>query len=134
MRWILGIVLLLGLGALFIRVFQSMSSDAVAMGLGVLFGMVASIPVALLVLAAQRSAILRERQMQPPPREPRPPREYGGTRPMVIMMPDGRQPQPPQQPWHVAQPPPPRLLTSTKQEDSEAPGNFRVIGEEGQDW
>lgn len=135
MRWILAFLLLIGIGAVSLRLFNSMSNDALAMAIGFLFGMLASLPVALLVLVVQRSQM---RGRQPEYREPRQPREYGGSRPMVIMMPNGQQQtqQAQQQPhWSVTQgPPPPRLLSSTKIEDSDSPGNFRVIGDDGAEW
>jgi hypothetical protein len=136
MRWIFLVALMIGFSAMVFRVFQTMSSDAIGLIIGVLLGVLASIPVALLIFAAQRSATIRDQRMQQQYREPRQQREYTGTRPMVIMMPDGRQQQQPQQPqpWHTMQPPPPRLLTSTNNDDSEAPGNFRVVGDEGSEW
>jgi hypothetical protein len=42
-----------------------LSSDAIAMGLGVLFGVAACIPVSLLILAAQRPAHREERPPLP---------------------------------------------------------------------
>jgi hypothetical protein len=131
MRWVFGIIITAGLAAFFLRVFESLSADAIGMALGVLFGVTASLPVALLILAATRS-----QRQAPPPREPRP--EPTHQRPMIVMMPST--PQQPQQQlsqWSVAPtaPPPPRLLTTSKGDsDVEQPGKFRIIGEEGEAW
>ena len=131
MRWVFGIVITAGLAAFFLRVFESLSSDAIGMALGVLFGVLATIPVTLLVLAMTRG----QQRQTPQPREPREPTHQ---RPMIVMMPSTPQ-QPQQQPsqWSVAptSPPPPRLLTTSKGlDDNEQPGNFRIIGEEGSSW
>ena len=131
MRWVFGITITAGLAAFFLRVFESISSDAVALALGVLFGVLAGIPVALLVVSAVRG----QQRQAPPTREPR---EPSHQRPMIVMMPSTpQQPQPHSPQWSVAptSPPPPRLLTTSKDDDStEQPGKFRVIGEEGSDW
>jgi len=131
MRWVFGIVITAGLAAFFLRVFESLSSDAIGMALGVFFGVLATIPVTLLVLAMTRG----QQRQAPPTREPR---EPSHQRPMIVMMPSTPQ-QPQQQPsqWSVnpTSPPQPRLLTTSKGlDDNEQPGNFRIIGEEGSSW
>lgn len=131
MRWVFSIVITAGLAAFFLRVFESLSSDAIGMALGVLFGVLATIPVTLLVLAMTRG----QQRQTPQSREPREPTHQ---RPMIVMMPSTPQ-QPQQQPsqWSVAptSPPQPRLLTTSKGlDDNEQPGNFRIIGEEGSSW
>lgn len=132
MRWVFGIVITAGLAAFFLRVFESLSADAIGMALGVLFGVTASIPVALLILAMNRN----QQRQAPPPREPR--QEPTHQRPMIVMMPSTpQQPQAQSSQWSVAPtaPPPPRLLTASKGDvDAEQPGKFRIIGEEGEAW
>jgi hypothetical protein len=47
------------------RIVDGLSSDAIGMGIGVIFGILAGVPMALLVLAASR----REERRQPRPAE-----------------------------------------------------------------
>lgn len=54
MRQLTTLLLLVIGGFLTWRIGESLSSDAISMGLGILFGMLAGVPAALLVLAASR--------------------------------------------------------------------------------
>jgi len=65
MKRFLGLIVLVFIGTAGWRVGNSLSSDAISMAIGVLFGVLAGIPAALLLLAAERR------------RPPRSTREYG---------------------------------------------------------
>lgn len=92
------ILLLCGLVFLIALTWQITSrvhSDAIAMAVGVLFGMLAGIPVSLLVLASQR--------------RPAPSASYGGryydgpphqVPPVVVLMSGAQQQQPAGRNWH----------------------------------
>ncbi|MFN8495360.1 MAG: hypothetical protein U0350_47620 [Caldilineaceae bacterium] len=54
MKKLLGLILLVFIGVIAWRIGGSLSSDAVSMAVGVLFGIMAGIPTALLVLASDR--------------------------------------------------------------------------------
>lgn len=54
MRQILVVGVLVGGGVLAWRIGDTLSSDAISMGLGIFFGMLAGLPAALLVMAASR--------------------------------------------------------------------------------
>lgn len=87
MKRFLGLIVLVFIGTAGWRVGNSLSSDAISMAVGVLFGILAGIPAALLLLAAERR------------RPARPTREYGHEYSRVGGAPhhDGRYlpPQPP---------------------------------------
>ena len=54
MKRLLLILTILIVGLILFRILERLSPDAIGMGLGVLFGILAGIPMALLVLAASR--------------------------------------------------------------------------------
>lgn len=87
MKRFLGLIVLVFIGTAGWRVGNSLSSDAISMAVGVLFGVLAGIPAALLLLAAERR------------RPARPTREYGHDYSRTQSLPhgDGRYlpPQPP---------------------------------------
>ena len=71
MKYILGAGLLFT-GVMAWRISERLSADTIGMALGVLFGVLAGLPVALLVLAAQRRPSGEERPPASPQRaEPR---------------------------------------------------------------
>lgn len=67
MRYIAGASLLFA-GMMVWRISERLSMDAIGMALGVLFGVLAGIPVALLVVAAQRRPTYEERPPATPQR------------------------------------------------------------------
>ena len=83
------------------RITEQVHSDAIAMAVGVLFGMLAGIPVSLLVLASQRRT--EPRDMHAPASRYDGPPHMQQQPPVIVMMP-GAQPQPGAQPG--AQPAP----------------------------
>jgi hypothetical protein len=93
MRHITVVLLLLIGGFLAWRIGESLSSDAISMGLGIFFGMVAGIPASLLVLAASRrreyvdddSPSVRRMNEQPGP--------YGNQPPVIVLAGMGGVPQ-----------------------------------------
>jgi len=62
MKNFIGLILLVFVGVLGWRIGGSLSSDAVSMAVGVLFGIMAGIPTALLVLASDRRRTAQEEQ------------------------------------------------------------------------
>ena len=77
MKKLLGSLALLMIGAGIWRLTERLSPDALGMALGVLFGVLAGLPVTLLVLAAQR-------RPSPPRIEPRPD-PYHHTPPVIVL-------------------------------------------------
>ena len=71
MRRLIGVTILVAGVVLAVTVGQRMSTDAMAVAIGVVFGVAASIPTSLLVVAATRSR--REEGYRPPRDELRPP-------------------------------------------------------------
>lgn len=68
MKYIVGAGLLFA-GIMVWRISERLSADTIGMALGVLFGVLAGIPVALLVVAAQRRPADDERPLTAPRRE-----------------------------------------------------------------
>lgn len=64
MKQLTTLLLLLIGGFLVWRIGESLSSDAISMGLGIFFGMLAGVPAALLVLAASRRSEYRDEEPQ----------------------------------------------------------------------
>ena len=62
MKNFIGLILLVFVGVLGWRIGGSLSSDAVSMAVGVLFGIMAGIPTALLVMASDRRRNAQEEQ------------------------------------------------------------------------
>ena len=75
MRRVIGLTVLVAAVALAVVIGQRMSTDAMAVAVGVVFGVAASIPTSLLVVAATRgrrdeSYHLRREELRPPPPAP----------------------------------------------------------------
>jgi hypothetical protein len=109
---------------------QKLSADALSMGIGIFFGILASIPAALLVLAAARRG---ERMPAPDRRQPAGLGPGGYQTPVIVVAPPmaGYGPMPGQmgqQPPIQGQLPPSQMIV-----DSSAQRQFRVIGEDD-DW
>ncbi len=79
------------------QITSRVHSDAIAMAVGVLFGMLASIPVSLLVLASQRRT--EPRDMYAPASRYDGPPHMQQQPPVIVMMP-GAQQQPAGRNWH----------------------------------
>lgn len=97
MKKITVLCLLVFVGVAGWKIGDKLSADAVGMAVGVLFGMLAGIPAALLVLASNR-----QREMQPPPApQPTPTRQFP---PVIVLtgaaLPRGHQRQLTAQEWH----------------------------------
>lgn len=73
MKHIFALGALVFVGAIGWQIGERLSSDAIALSLGVLFGVFAGLPVALLVLASDR-----RREPAPPPQQPPPAPTIGG--------------------------------------------------------
>ncbi|MBV7326716.1 hypothetical protein KFU94_00360 [Chloroflexi bacterium TSY] len=70
MKYFLGFVLLLFVGVVGWRIGESLSSDVTGMAVGMLLGIMAGIPTALLVLVSSRpreESVHPPRQVAPPP-------------------------------------------------------------------
>lgn len=116
MRWIIGLALVAGAVAMAVVIGNRMSTDAMAVVIGVVFGVAASIPTSLLVIAASR------RSERPTPSYPRehntqaPPQiniHLGGNGMPVVD--DGSLPRWPIEQWQLGQP---------------APREFQIVGDE----
>ena len=75
MRRVIGLTVLVAAVALAVVIGQRMSTDAMAVAVGVVFGVAASIPTSLLVVAATRGRRdegyhLRRDELRPPPPAP----------------------------------------------------------------
>ena len=93
MRRLIGVTILVAGVVLAVMVGQRMSSDAMAVAIGVVFGVAASIPTSLLVVAATRSR--REEGYRPPRDELRPP----PPAPQIYVVNPGTQPGQGNLPW-----------------------------------
>lgn len=117
---------------------EKLSADAVGMAVGILFGVMASVPAALLVLVASRGRPSRHR-MQEEEEYPESPRRQAGNRlaqtgngmPLIVMAPPayGYPPQTPgQQQGYQTNP-----MLPASQQIIDAPAferQFRIVGEE----
>jgi hypothetical protein len=104
MKLLLGLATVAAVIALAVIIGQRMSNDAMAVALGVVFGVAASIPTSLLVVAATRGRrdeqATYRRYADPPPPSP-PPQIYvvnPGNQPASWLGQGGGQPQLPQPP------------------------------------
>lgn len=106
------------------QIGQKLSADAISMGIGILLGLLASIPAALLVLAASRR---NETKADAPPRGGHQlPGGQGYQAPVIVLAPPmhgyGTPPTPPmQQPY---------LPASHQIVDGRAGRQFKMVGEE----
>jgi hypothetical protein len=122
---ILKLMALVFIGIVGWRIVDGMSSDAISMGIGVLFGVLAGIPMALLVLAADR-----RREGQREPRQADYAARYGfapyGQQPPVIVVTGAGQGQP-QQAWGA----PRYALEAGPGWDAPRPDRrYRIVGEQ----
>lgn len=95
MRKLIGLGCVAGIITLAVLIGQRMSTDAMAVVIGVVFGVAASIPTSLLIVAATRSPRPREdpyRSVGPDPRPPAQPNIYIVNPPTGTML--GSQPRP----------------------------------------
>lgn len=124
MKRLIGLMALLFGGMVAWRILDNLSSDAIGMGIGVIFGMLAGIPMVLLLLAANRRQTER--------REPRPAEfgmsypQYTPQPPVIIMTaPSANQ----AGNWAPSQP---ALEAPTKSEwENAAPARrYRIVGEQ----
>ncbi len=93
MRRLIGVTILVAGVVLAVTVGQRMSTDAMAVAIGVVFGVAASIPTSLLVVAATRSR--REEGYRPPRDELRSP----PPAPQIYVVNPGTQPGQGNLPW-----------------------------------
>lgn len=120
MRWMVRLTLLAGAVALAVTIGQRMSTEAMAVAVGVVFGVAASIPTSLLVLAAARSRRDEHRSWQDPP----PPQIYvvtPGSAGHTLGWPTGAQEQPAATSWP---------LPSATAGRGHPPRRFKVVGED----
>jgi hypothetical protein len=124
MTRIIGLMALVFVGMVGWRIVDSMSSDALSMGIGVLFGVLAGVPAALLVLAAERR---RESQREPRQAEYglRYPQPYGQQPPVIVVT--GVGPAQPQAQWGA-----PRysLEQGPAWDGPRADRHYRIVGEQ----
>ena len=124
MRWIIGVAIVAGGMTLAVVVGQRMSTDAMAVVIGVVFGVAASIPTSLLVVAATRGR--REPTHLSGP-DPRPPAVDSRPQIYVVTPPthagDGQV-----APWLQSSMQPP--LPPAGYGQAESPRRFRVVGED----
>lgn len=122
MSKLIGLIILCCAVAMAVVVGQRMSTDAMAVGVGVVFGVAASIPTSLLVVAATRgSNRSRENEgryreeLRPPPQQP------------TIIYVNGPQPQPwieqPDRRWHGG--PDPQEVTMIEQPPQSA--SYKIV-------
>lgn len=139
MKKLLGLILLVFIGVIAWRIGDSLSSDAVSMAVGVLFGIMAGIPTALLVLASDRRRNEQAEMRREPYGRDRGP--YGGypqnngylpypQQPPVIVLTGAPSTQAANyganstaEPQHYFQPAPPANLNARQARQ------FRVVGE-----
>ncbi len=126
MRRLIGVTILVAGVVLAVTVGQRMSTDAMAVAIGVVFGVAASIPTSLLVVAATRSR--REEGYRPPRDELRSP----PPAPQIYVVNPGTQPGQGNLPWLGA----PDLYAG-----SQPARRFKLVGEDErwleddqQDW
>ncbi len=93
MKTALLLIVLVFVGVMAWQIGEKLSSDAISMGLGVLFGMLAGLPAALLVLAGGRGRT-RNRQDDAPSRHGMQPYQppYGAQPPIIVLTGHGMAP------------------------------------------
>jgi hypothetical protein len=124
MKRYLGVAGLMLIGVVGWRIGDSLSSDAISMAVGVLFGVLAGVPTALLILAAERR--------RDEPRETRPVAALGAAyphytqQPPVIVVTGGATqpstPMLPAQPYGMA--------PNSSWEPQRPPRRYRMVGED----
>lgn len=101
MQRVLILIALIAAGGVAWKVGEGLSSDSMSMGIGIILGIVATIPMGLLLMASQRHGTARGGYDDAPTRPPRglPYEEYGtrhsGNAPIIVL---GGYPQIPAQP------------------------------------
>ena len=121
MKRFLALVVLVFVGVSAWQIGSKLSADAIGMGVGVMFGVMAGIPTALLLLASNRRNAARADYDAPPP--PR----YQQQQPPVIVLAGGMaQPQQGYDPYGGRQGYAPALPDPRQTVDAR---EFRVVGE-----
>lgn len=131
MKRFIALAIIVFLGASGWSLGQKLSADALSMGIGIFFGMLASIPAAILVLAAAR----RQGPERAPEQRPQAaPLASGYQTPVIVLAPpmagygaNGSQISAGTQPAYGQMPPSQMIV------DSSAQRQFRVIGED-EEW
>ncbi len=136
MRQAIGLAALVFVGVAAWRIGGQLSSDALGMAVGLLFGIMAGVPTALLVMASNRrreqeqeEAVERRRQSNQPPQHP----YYGGygpgyaQPPVIVLAGAGGQPQGYGDPYGA---PRQRALPAPQTVDVR---QFKVVGEK-EEW
>lgn len=124
------------IGVMAWRIGERLSADAIGMALGVLFGIVAGLPVALLVLAANRRREERDSVERPDARQRQLPQGYGypmQSQPPIIVLAGHGNPQMPNgygyERGHIQSPYPALPLP----QDGPQERRFKVVGEQ-EEW
>ena len=125
MKRIVLLTTLLFLGIVGWRVIDNLSSDAIGMGIGVLFGMLAGVPMALLLLAAtRREERRRQRAAEYPMHYP----AYPQQPPVIVVTGTGGAMQ--GQGWGQGQP---AFPANSAWETPRADRRYRIVGEQ-EEW
>jgi hypothetical protein len=125
MRQFVVICLLIVGGVLAWRLGEALSSDAISMGLGIFFGMIAGLPAALVVLAASRRRDSYDDDRGSGRRSADSPYgNYGGQPPVIVVTAPGMLPQGTGDP-RLAQPPMELPLWTSARPARQ----FKVVGE-----
>jgi len=136
MKRLLVLAGLVFIGVMAWRIGERLSADAIGMALGVLFGIIAGLPVALLVLAANRRREERENFERPDGRQRQLPQGYGypmQPQPPVIVLAGHGAPQMQNgYGYERGQMPPPYPALPMPQEASQE-RRFKVVGEQ-EEW
>ena len=132
MRWVIGLAIVAGGVTLAVVIGQRMSTDAMAVVIGVVFGVAASIPTSLLVVAATRGrrdesrySSAAARSMGPDPRPP------AAAPQIYVVSPPMQHPSQAPAPWHFTGgmmpqlPPPPGDYFP-----ADSSRRFKVVGED----
>ena len=148
MKKFLALCVMVAIGVLAWKVGEKLSADSIGMAIGILFGIMAGIPTALMMMASDRRRAEQADAMRAMEKEDRRlgHQNGGGGQPMIIIA-GGAPQQLPQQPgWgHPQQgwdqpkmfPPPPRQQPIVDTDEVVVTGKgrqFRVVGEEGEQW
>ncbi len=125
MRRLIGLTVLVAAVAMAVVIGQRMSTDAMAVAVGVVFGVAASIPTSLLVVAATRGR--RDEGYRPRREELRPP----PPAPQIYVVNPGTQPGQANVPWLAVDAGSPGVPdNSGPYAAGQPPRRFKVVGED----